>query len=271
MTTNDVRIQCDNSLTGQRPVKGTLSRTKFKHLGLYEKMYTLVKTLYQSLDLKITCKKILNTVSLLLDADRCSLFLVVDEDGDNLASLTTTNSIDISAADNPNSSFDLGDQVLAGQQSKKFLVSVVFDAKSNSSLANNNEEDCPDEQIKIPYGVGIAGYVASTKQAVNIENAYADPRFNDTIDQKTGYRTRSILCLPILNENGDCIAVAEAINKREDFFNSGEDDESTLLATPTPENANSDAKEEKKENCFFTKEDEDVIVSMPHTHDTLTN
>ena len=43
-------------------------------------MFTLVKTLYQSLDLKTTCKKILNTVSLLLDADRCSLFLVVDDE-----------------------------------------------------------------------------------------------------------------------------------------------------------------------------------------------
>jgi len=55
-------------------------RKNFKKLGIYEKMYTLVKTLYESLDLKSTCKKILNTVSLLLDADRCSLFLVVDDD-----------------------------------------------------------------------------------------------------------------------------------------------------------------------------------------------
>ena len=45
-------------------------RKQFKELGLYEKMYALVKTLYQSLDLKTTCKKILKTVSLLLDADR---------------------------------------------------------------------------------------------------------------------------------------------------------------------------------------------------------
>jgi hypothetical protein len=46
------------------------TRKQFKELGLYEKMYALVKTLYQSLDLKTTCKKILKTVSLLLDADR---------------------------------------------------------------------------------------------------------------------------------------------------------------------------------------------------------
>jgi hypothetical protein len=46
------------------------SRKKFRELTLYEKMYALVKALYQSLDLKTTCRKILKTVSLLLDADR---------------------------------------------------------------------------------------------------------------------------------------------------------------------------------------------------------
>ena len=40
-----------------------------------------------------------------------------------------------------------------------------------------------------------------------------DDRFNPSIDKKTGYKTKSILCLPILNELGECVAVAEAINK----------------------------------------------------------
>lgn len=44
---------------------------------------------------------------------------------------------------------------------------------------------------------GISGYVAMTGQVLNIENAYEDPRFNKEIDQKTGYRTRNILCMPI--------------------------------------------------------------------------
>jgi hypothetical protein len=52
----------------------TNKRKQFKELGLYEKMYALVKALYQSLDLKTTCKKILKTVSLLLDADRYENF-----------------------------------------------------------------------------------------------------------------------------------------------------------------------------------------------------
>lgn len=210
-------------------IKKQVSRNKFRQLSLYEKMYTLVKCLYQSLDLKTTCKKILNTVSLLLDADRCSLFLVVDEDDHE------TNQEEMNGKENG---------------AKKVLVSVVFDAKSNSlnkfvkNYASDSMDDgCVDdddgEQIKIPYGKGIIGYVASTGESVNIPDAYSDPRFNATIDQKTGYKTKSILCLPILNENGQCIAVAEAINKI--------GDESGL-----EENNNS-------EEFSFTKEDEEVI------------
>lgn len=167
----------------------TNKRKQFKELGLYEKMYALVKALYQSLDLKTTCKKILKTVSLLLDADRCSLFLVVDDD-----------------------EFEC----------KKALVSVVFDAQSlNKQISSNevikqsicNDDTKSNEQIKLPYGIGIAGYVASTGLPLNITDAYLDDRFNPSIDKKTGYKTKSILCLPILNELGECVAVAEAINK----------------------------------------------------------
>lgn len=184
-------------------------RTKFKNLSLYEKMYTLVKIIYQSLDLKRTCQEILNTVSLLLDADRCSLFLVTDEDKHRETDLLGGNFSDAA---------------------EKCLISVVFDAKSKSkptsskekdqSASNNNEERLnDDEQIKIPWGCGIAGHVAATGHSLNIPDAYTDPRFNDTIDKRTGYRTKNVLCLPILDENDECIAVAEAINKLSDGEN----------------------------------------------------
>jgi hypothetical protein len=69
------------------------------------------------------------------------------------------------------------------------------------------------EEIRIPFGVGIAGSVAQSKQPINIRDAYADPRFNADIDLRTGYRTRLVLCLPICNYEGDVIGVAEIINK----------------------------------------------------------
>ncbi|KAI8118322.1 5'-cyclic phosphodiesterase, cGMP-specific 3' [Lucilia cuprina] len=69
------------------------------------------------------------------------------------------------------------------------------------------------EEIIIPFGVGIAGMVAQTKQMINIREAYKDARFNCEIDLKTGYKTNTILSMPICNYEGDIIGVAQIINK----------------------------------------------------------
>lgn len=73
-------------------------------------------------------------------------------------------------------------------------------------------------EIRIPGDRGIAGYVASTGQTLNIPNAYNDPRFDPTIDQQTGYCTRNILCMPIYNSEGTRIGVTQLINKNQGSF-----------------------------------------------------
>ncbi len=50
--------------------------------------------------------------------------------------------------------------------------------------------------ISIPM-TGIAGHVALTGEIVNIKDVYNDKRFNPELDKKSGYRTRSMLCVPI--------------------------------------------------------------------------
>ncbi|MBF0458693.1 MAG: SpoIIE family protein phosphatase [Nitrospirae bacterium] len=68
-------------------------------------------------------------------------------------------------------------------------------------------------EIRFPVGVGIAGDTALTRKKANIPDAYSDPRFNREFDARTGYRTRSILCCPMVNAEGRLIGVLEAINK----------------------------------------------------------
>lgn len=72
--------------------------------------------------------------------------------------------------------------------------------------------------IRIPADRGIAGFVASTGQAVNIPNAYDDPRFDPTTDQNTGYQTRTILCMPVFNSEDKLIGVTQLINKHKGTF-----------------------------------------------------
>jgi HD-GYP domain-containing protein (c-di-GMP phosphodiesterase class II) len=67
--------------------------------------------------------------------------------------------------------------------------------------------------IRVPLGKGIVGHVAQDRQALVIADAYEDPRFNRDVDRETGFRTRSILCCPMLNNQAKCIGVIEVLNK----------------------------------------------------------
>ncbi|MCX7703442.1 MAG: sigma-54-dependent Fis family transcriptional regulator [Planctomycetota bacterium] len=73
---------------------------------------------------------------------------------------------------------------------------------------------------------GIAGYVLRTGETLIIDDAYKDERFYSEIDKKTGFRTRSIICVPIIRRDGACIGVIEALNSRNGIFS--QEDKSLL-------------------------------------------
>jgi putative ABC transport system ATP-binding protein len=68
--------------------------------------------------------------------------------------------------------------------------------------------------IRLPLNSGIAGYVATHKTIVNTADAYTHPLFNREIDARTGYRTRSLLCLPIVDQRDRIVAVVQLLNKQ---------------------------------------------------------
>jgi phosphoserine phosphatase RsbU/P len=76
--------------------------------------------------------------------------------------------------------------------------------------------------IRFPMARGIAGWVAREGQAVRLENAYDDPRFEREIDKQLGFTTRQLLCLPIRNEAGVIVGVLELLNKAEGFSDGDE-------------------------------------------------
>ncbi|MEC4818651.1 MAG: GAF domain-containing protein [Scytonema sp. PMC 1069.18] len=79
-------------------------------------------------------------------------------------------------------------------------------------------------EIRMPANKGIAGYVASTGEALNIPDAYKDPRFDPTTDNKTGYYTRNILCLPVFNSANELIGVTQLINKQQGSFTTSDEE-----------------------------------------------
>jgi signal transduction histidine kinase len=83
-------------------------------------------------------------------------------------------------------------------------------------------------EIRLRVGEGIAGWVAASGETVNIPDAYNDRRFYPAVDLRSGYRTRSILCMPMRNKQGAPIGVIQCLNKSDGPFTS--DDEALLAA-----------------------------------------
>ncbi len=86
-------------------------------------------------------------------------------------------------------------------------------------------------EIRMPSSIGLAGHVVRTGRTVNIPDAYADSRFNPEQDRETGYKTRTMLCSPVVNTRGEIIGVTQVINKRDGVFE--QEDEEILRALST--------------------------------------
>ena len=70
-----------------------------------------------------------------------------------------------------------------------------------------------DSQIRIPVTEGLCGFCYTSHVVVNVADAYQDDRFCVRVDRETGYRTRSVLCMPIDSRQGDKMGVLQALNK----------------------------------------------------------
>jgi HD-GYP domain-containing protein (c-di-GMP phosphodiesterase class II) len=90
-------------------------------------------------------------------------------------------------------------------------------------LAQNDTVAVPFREVAINIDEkSIAGYVALTGEIVNIEDAYHLPAdvpysINRKFDEDSGYRTKSILAVPIRNQKDKIIAVLQLINAKRDF------------------------------------------------------
>ena len=89
----------------------------------------------------------------------------------------------------------------------------ILDRNRNELWAKLPEGSVEDE-LRVRVGEGIAGFVARTGRGLNLKDAYKHPQFDATYDQATGYRTRSMLCQPLMNYQRRIIGVVQVLNKR---------------------------------------------------------
>jgi GAF domain-containing protein len=143
---------------------------------------------------------IVSQVPELLDCDRCTLFFVDLERQD----LIVTRG--------------------ASHGKPKSLVSWIFGQSNAPELPFSPGTD----ELRFPMSKGIAGHVGLTGETLNIRDAHEDPRFNPEFDTATGYRTRSVLCMPMRDSKGTVIGVVQAINKNPGAGSFTPEDETVL-------------------------------------------
>ncbi len=88
--------------------------------------------------------------------------------------------------------------------------------------------------IRFPSRLGVAGAVFHERKAAVISDAYGDPRFNPDFDRETGYKTRNMLCVPVLAKDGQAIGVFQVLNRRKGHF---DDSDLALLEALTSQAA----------------------------------
>jgi len=102
-------------------------------------------------------------------------------------------------------------QVLDAERASFFLL----DVERGELVLRVSQDIAADEGVRIPLSTGIAGAAATSGVPVRVDDAYADPRFNPEVDRRTGFRTRSLLALPVRDRQGRVFGVAQLLNRRD--------------------------------------------------------
>jgi adenylate cyclase len=132
-----------------------------------------------------------------------------------------------------NSEFDLSNVLVrvvaeATQMLNAERATIFLHDPASGTLFSRVVAGSEISEIRFPSHLGIAGTVFSSGRSINIPYAYADLRFNPSFDRQTGFFTRSILCVPIVNKDNRVIGVTQVLNKKGGVFT--DEDEQRLKA-----------------------------------------
>lgn len=114
-------------------------------------------------------------------------------------------------------------QLMDAERSTLYLVD-----EATGGLWSKFAQGSENVEIRLAPGEGLAGHVARTGETINAPDAYADPRFQPQWDQRTGFRTRSVLCAPVQSRRRGLLGVLQVLNKTQGPFTA--EDEALLAA-----------------------------------------
>ena len=118
-----------------------------------------------------------------------------------------------------NSTLDLGELIniilqLATRQTGADRGTVFLYDRERDEMWSLVGLGLEQQEIRLSATKGIAGWVAHHGEIINLKDAYQDSRFEPEVDRRLGYRTRTLLCLPIRNKDGETVGVLQLLNKQ---------------------------------------------------------
>lgn len=118
---------------------------------------------------------------------------------------------------------EAGESVLAADKAALWL----FDASAGDLVMKVPElEPAP----RIALGAGLVGECLADREIISVPDAYEDPRFRGAVDKATGYKTESVLNVPLLGWEKQAVGVLQLLNKHAGVFDENDERVASTLA-----------------------------------------
>lgn len=119
---------------------------------------------------------------------------------------------------------DLGTELVPAERASVLL----FDAQANELYA---EATSAREEIRFSAEVGVAGDTLARRMVVRLDDCSVDPRFNRQIDDQTGFRTRSMISLPLVGIDDEAVGVLQHLSSEPARFDADDEQLAGMLAS----------------------------------------
>ncbi|HET6264345.1 MAG TPA: SpoIIE family protein phosphatase [Usitatibacter sp.] len=103
----------------------------------------------------------------------------------------------------------------------------LYDAAADELVLEIATDIAP---VRVPAGTGLVGTCARSRRLINVPDCYADSRFDPSMDKRSGYRTRCMLTLPLVDHRDTLVGVMQVLNKAEGVFQADDESLATVLA-----------------------------------------
>ena len=106
-------------------------------------------------------------------------------------------------------------QFMDAERSSIFIFDPI-----NQQLTSFSSLDLEKHEVRISKSSGVSGWVFENCEPAIVNNAYEDSRFYRGVDDMTGFRTRNLICTPLMDTRDHCLGTLQSLNKTSgDFTN----------------------------------------------------